>query len=526
MRSYIYGVTGVHINGIAAYKEGLRKLDEQTLFDETSLKKLGPAVDFLVKEGLTLGKTQDWDESVMQESFLEDFLSNRTGKPSLKLLEAWQYSRRKKRGFTTGLFNRLFAGLKAEAATMEFVHSVKKQEKKHDRPLTDAELKLTAMQTAVLINADFGGLHLKRMGRNPDLQRAAQMILLAPDWTESNWRTVTGMVPGLNDKINKMIGDNPEVEGMSKVYRRFWGGIAVKGLLSVAMAQGAMLALFADEGEREEYWDFFGAQFSSWEKFAKGRWIGLDFTAVAREMGISDPEKRQVLSIMGHFKDVLKIADIPSLIKHKISPAVKLVESGVTMTDWKKARFNTLKELIESGSLVADNSFADPVKGSAGAVSQMPAWAAYNLRGAIPIPMGEVFQAIQGESSPLASGFRMFGVDVRDVRHVSAGQRKFEKLNTEINELDKNLADAQLVDDRRMITEARRDIKRYDRFNRKKSQIGFTRTQLRPINKEIKKLELQAEHRDGLTTREERTLAREKKDRAEVYSKFLRVIER
>jgi hypothetical protein len=525
MRSYTYGVTGVHVNGIKAYKEGLRKIDEQTEFTPDNLKKLGPAVDFLVKEGLTLGKTQDWDETVMQESFLEDFMSNRTGKPSRKLLEAWQYARRKKRAFTTGLFNRLFAGLKAESAVMEFVHSVKKQEAELDRPLNDAELKLTAQKVSTLINADYGGLHLARMGRNPDLQRLAQMLLLAPDWTESNWRTVTGMVPGLNNKINKMIGDNPEVEGMEHVYRGFWGGIAVKGLISVALSQAAIMGLFADDDERAEYWDFFKDQFSSWEKFSKGRWISLDFTPIARMLGVGDPEKRQVFSIMGHFKDILKIFDIWSLIKHKISPAVKVVESGVTLTDWKDARFTSLKEAVESGSLVQANTFADDLKGLS-KVSQLPSWAIYNLRGAAPIPMGEVFQVVQGESSPLASGFRVFGADVRDVRHVPAGQRKYEEINSEINELDKALKDAQLTGDRRMIVEARKDIKRYDGFNKKKSRVGFTKAQLRPINREIKRLELKAETDKGLTPRDERTLAKEKKKKAKVYDKFLQVIER
>jgi hypothetical protein len=527
MRSYSYGVSGVHVNGIKAYKEGLKKIAEQTEFTDDNLKKLGPMIDFLVKEGLTLGKTQDWDEAAMQESFLEDFLSERTGRPARKLLEAWQYARRRKRAFTTGLFNRLFAGLKAESASMEFIHSVKKQEKKLDRHLNDAELKLTAQQVATLINADFGGLHLARMGRNPDLQRVAQLLLLAPDWTESNWRTVTGMVPGLNAKINKLIGDNPEVPGMDKVYRRFWGGIAVKGLLSVALAQAGILALFATDDERDEYWDFWKAQFKDAKSFAKGRWISIDFTPITRKLGIGDPEKRQVFSLLGHFKDVLKIGDPWSLIKHKISPAVKLVESGVTLTDWKGSRFTTIQELIERGELSAEEGkFADKIEGI-NMVSQIPSWAAYNLRGALPIPIGEVFQAVQGESSALASGHRMIGLDLRDVTHVPEGQRKYEEINAEINELEKALRDAQLVRDRRMIVEARKDIKRYDGFNKKKSRIGLTRAQLRPINREIKKLELKAETTDkGLTTREEQKLVKLKAKRDKVYAKFLKVIER
>jgi hypothetical protein len=526
LRSFRYGVPGQNIRGFKAYREGLKKIEKQTGFEPENLKKLGPAVDFLVKEGLTLGKTQDWDEAMLQESMLEDILSGRTGKASRRLLEAWQGLRRRKRSFTTGLFNRLFAGLKAQSAVMEFVHSVKKQEKKLGRALNDHELKLTAQQSATLINADFGGLHLGRMGRNPDLQRAAQLALLAPDWTESNWRTVTGMIPGLNNKINKVIGDNPELEGMGKVYRRFWKGAAIKVALDTMLAQAAMLALFADEDEREEYFQFWKAQFKDFGTFAKGRWIALDFTPVARKLGIGDPEKRQQFSIAGHFKDILKVADLPSLVKHKVGPIGKAAESFASMTDWKDSNFSSLEDLIENGSLVSDNPFEKGPSGTSGMLSQSVSWFLYNLRGAAPIPMQEAARYLQGEQSGLATLARMGGADLREVSNKPAGQVKYEEINSEINELTKNLKDAQTVGDRRMIVEARKDIRRYDREHRNyKSQIGFTKIRLRPVNKVIKELTLKDETK-GLTDREARKLSKAKEKRAKIYAKFLKVVER
>jgi hypothetical protein len=534
LRSYRYGVPGQNFRGFKAYREGLKKIEEQTNFEPENLKKLGPAVDFLVKEGLTLGKTQDWDEAMLQESMLEDILSGRKGKASRRLLEAWQGMRRRKRSFTTGLFNRLFAGLKAQSAVMEMVHSTKKQEKKLGRALTEQELKLTAQQTATLINADFGGLHLGRMGRNPDLQRAAQLALLAPDWTESNWRTVTGMfkMPDrlgggtLNNWINRRIGDNPELEGMTQVYRRFWKGAAMKVALDTALAQAAVLALFADEDERKEYFQFWKAQFKDLGTFSKGRWIALDFTPVARKLGIGDPEKRQQFSIAGHFKDILKVADLASLVKHKVGPIGKAAESFASMTDWKDSNFSSLEEILETGSLVSDNPFEKAPDGTSGMLSQSVAWFLYNLRGAAPIPLQEAASYLQGEQSGLATIARMGGADLREVSNKPAGQEKYEEINSEINELNKNLKDAQTVGDRRMIVEARKDIKRYDREHRNyKSQIGFTKVRLRPVNREIKDLTLKDETK-GLTDREQRKLSRAKEKRAKIYAKFLKVIER
>ena len=55
---------------------------------------------------------------------------------------------------------------------------------------------------ANLINDDFGGLHLQRMGRNPTWQHILRLFLLAPDWTESNVRT---MVKAINALIFKNI---------------------------------------------------------------------------------------------------------------------------------------------------------------------------------------------------------------------------------------------------------------------------------------------------------------------------------
>ena len=48
--------------------------------------------------------------------------------------------------------------------------------------------RIVGESTAYDINNNFGGLNYTMLGRSPKLQEWARMLILAPDWTESNWR--------------------------------------------------------------------------------------------------------------------------------------------------------------------------------------------------------------------------------------------------------------------------------------------------------------------------------------------------
>jgi hypothetical protein len=538
-RSFFYGVGGAHLRGIKGYRNGLKKLEERTGFKNENYQHLGPIADLLIREGLTVGRTQDWDETQMQDSVIEEFLGKRSGKFSRATQVAFRGLRRRKQGFTTGLFGRLFAGLKVEAAAYELEHGIKQKEKDLGRKLNDREIKLVAQQKAALINADFGGLHLQRMGRNPNFQRLAQMFLLAPDWTESNWRTVTGMVNlrvpftkmkdrPLNNVINKVLGDNPEVQGMHKEYRKFWGGIAMKAAISVALLQAAVLASGTDD-DREEYWDFWKSQFGSIETFSKGRWAGLDVTHLFRKAGIGDPDKRQVVSVLGHFKDVLKVFDLWGLVKHKASPIVKAGESFATMTDWKKEEFEGVSGMLKDGQVrllkEKRSPFDRPEKGGTlGKLDQLPSWIYYNIRGAAPIAANELSQIVTGETSGVAGISRALGLDLRDVSHKPVAQTQFEDKVKEINELERDLKEAKLLKDSQAIRDAKEAIKDYPGFNRTKSRIGFTKTQLNFWNNKAKPLRLKEKKGIKLTDREAKSLRLYKEKMKGIYRKAMKVI--
>jgi hypothetical protein len=531
-RSYAYGVEGKgwKFNGVKAYKRGLKKIDEQTPMTDPKYKHLGPVVDMLVREGLTLGKTQDWDQNAIQDSFIEDQLLKGTSKMSAQALKQWQKARRTKRSLTTGLFGKLFAGLKAEAAAFEFGAMLKKAEKKKGSALNDAEIKLAAAQAATLVNADFGGLHLSRMGRNPDIQKFAQLIMLAPDWTESNWRTVTGMFGWKGKQLNNLIfnkgfKDNPELPGMEKVYRKFWKGVAIRSMATVAIANAAIVGLFGDDEEKEDYFEMLKEQFST-KNVGKGKWLSVPIDYVLPKSMV-DPEKRRLLSVVGHFKDILKVWEWRSLIKHKQSPVVRIGETILSGTDWKGSRFTTPGEMFEDGivpKLAVDNQFArDPEMGDSATLMSL---FLYNLRQSIPIMGSELLQAIGGETSWISALSRAGGIEVRDTRKVSVSQHKFEKISSEILELDRNLKQAKVLKDQKMIFEARRDIKNYENYNKVKARVGFTKSQIAAVNRGIKSIQAKVKEDIELSAREEKKLQDARDRKQAIYNKALEILDR
>ena len=140
--------------------------------------------------------------------------------------------------------------------------------------------------------------------------------------------------------------------------------------------------------------------------------------------------------------------------------------------------------------------------------------------------MSNIFEAAQGESSWFTAAGRASGFDTRDVSHQSPGQRKFEEVRAEINEIDRNLKDAESTGDRGLIKDAKQAKKDYDRFDRAKSRMNYARTQLSVVNKKLKALELKQEEGERFSKTDERKLDRAKKDRQRIYDRFLKVINR
>ena len=158
-------------------------------------------------------------------------------------------------------------------------------------------------------------------------------------------------------------------------------------------------------------------------------------------------------------------------------------------------------------------------------MSQLFAATLYNIGGAAPIPLSELASTVVGPTSAVPGVGRMVGVDIREVRHKDPAEVLYWKKSQEIKSLERSLDEAKLVRDNRMITEARRDIKRYDNFNQTKARLGFARKRLQPINKKIRALQRLQEERD-LTDQERKKLLDLNRRKADIYKKFANVIGR
>jgi len=174
------------LNPVRAYKMGVHKIEN-----------LHPLIMRGVKNGLTLGNMQDWDESALRQDLgYSRKLARHLGLEAVD--KAMDKGSRLRQGMADSLFKRYFAGLKAEAFAVEYVHELQRAKERFERgqgPAPDVDK--VAERVARLINEDFGGLHLQRMGRHPTLQKILRLLLLAPDWcvdaktramTKDGWR--------------------------------------------------------------------------------------------------------------------------------------------------------------------------------------------------------------------------------------------------------------------------------------------------------------------------------------------------
>ena len=388
-RSWFFGVNHGYKNGawnpIAAHKAGLKKIEGQ-----------GDLIRLGIRGGLTFGKMQDFDETYAREP---GFISHVLTKLDMaKTLKTYETVERAREGFAGSLFKRFFAGLKAEAFCVEFTHELAKD------PTQDQD-KL-AERVATLINADFGGLHLQRMGRNPTLQKMGRLLLLAPDWTESNFRTFFGMTTGnkLNRWVNKMIGDVPPPPGMEKHYRTFWGRVAVRSMTATIIMQ-----MLSGVDDPEDKWKFYEEQFGSFDQFRKLRWTQWEVTNLYRALGMEiEDDKRKTFSIVGHFADPLKLVSPDRLIKGKGSPAIKLAEAGFSGSDWAERPFTSVEELLETGKTIKKSRFQKKEE----LITRLPSYIVNQTISMQPIQVGYLLKWLQGEEDGLSAILSSAGAHV------------------------------------------------------------------------------------------------------------------
>ena len=377
LRSYSLGSRG--IDPIAGYKAGMQ-----------AIKNFTQELRDLVRAGLTVGKIQDFDELASREkTTIGEMIDKVPGPKHIK--DALVKLRDNQTDF---LFKKLGPALKVHAAILDYQHLLKKHEKKIESgEMSRHDL---AKMAANLANDDFGGLHLGRMGRNPTAQHVFRLLALAPDWTESNVRSMVKAFKGGEE---------------GSVYRAFWGRVLLKAAASTVLFNLAM-SLGGDDDE-----DFMEKYKRAWEE-GNLRWMDIDVTRLHRLLG-GDDKKRKYFSLIGHLKDPVKFVLHPiRSAKHKGSVVTRIVHDALTGVDWRGRPFTNWEELLgvddkgryktsrvgryrkgeKKGGKLAGQTVRKTL-GGGGTLEygQIPSYLLYETRGTLPIQMQNALGYLSGE---------------------------------------------------------------------------------------------------------------------------------
>jgi len=416
-RSYLLGgAVGLKdANVFTAYKRGL----------ESFYQKI-PEVERLIRNGLTTGRIQEWDEdAIKHKTYVGKLLDKNNVAVGVrkKVLELHDMH-------TNFLFKKWGMGLKVQAALLEYSKELK------DNPNVDPDE--AAKNVAGLINADFGGLHLERMGRSKTTQHFMRLYFLAPDWTESNVLTMVNMFKK---------GD----EG--KMYRKFWLRVAMRGALATTMAN-LLLALWDDPDDEETYLETVSRRYKQAWDSGYLKWMDVDITPLYRGTG-GESDRPKYFKLIGHFGDVIKFIVKPFVsLKHKQSILARFLTEFYTGKNWQGKSYTSVNELLgvdDKGEYLTSSEksgyrVGDPKGGKyAGQLtkwefgggnnpvtpSQIPSFMLAQMRGWLPIPIQNAVGFCMGETSGFDAITHGTGFHVGSGRKLESGlEKKYDEIET------------------------------------------------------------------------------------------------
>jgi hypothetical protein len=369
MRSYYLGTsrkTWQEMNVFKARSLGLE-----------AIKNDDPLILHGVRNGLTLGVMQDWQESLLHE---QTKIGQMFGKiPGGE--KAQQYVSRFREAQARRLFEIFGAGLKAKAFMIEYRNHTKKH------PNLDPDT--AAKHVAELINDDFGGLHLQRMGRSPTMQHLFRLFILAPDWTESNVNT-----------MRKAFKRGEQ----GQLYRKFWAGILLKGLSVTVLANFLLAGGDLDEF-LENYQKALESETGEGTNIDVKKMTSIDITPLYQLLG-GDTERRKYFNIMGHFMDPFKFIIQPfKSLHHKGSMIYGMFHEAMSGVDWAGRKFTSFPELLQTGKTVEWDYGGKTIDWS-----QLPSYILNTLIGMQPIQIQNLLAYLSGETEAFDAISRSMGI--------------------------------------------------------------------------------------------------------------------
>lgn len=308
---------------------GLKHLDEMNPFQAAkagleAIRNDDPTIIHLVRHGLTLGVRQEWEQYVLEDRSTFGRLMDQmeiTKNIKDKILNLREAGNRV-------LFETWGAGLKAKQALITYREHIEKN--------PDLDPDIAAEHVANLINDDFGGLNLARMGRNPTLQHIFRLLCLAPDWTESNIRSMAKAFKGGEE---------------GQLYRKFWAGILLKGAAATVFGNFLLAG-----GDPEEWIKRYKMAWDAGEDdllhIDVKKFTSLDITPIYEALG-GKSGRRKYFPLIGHFVDPIKFILEPIKSgKHKSSFLIGLLYDAISGKDWAGRSYTTVGELLQTGETV------------------------------------------------------------------------------------------------------------------------------------------------------------------------------
>jgi hypothetical protein len=198
-----------------------------------------------------------------------------------------------------GLWDNYYKGSKVMGA----LNALKANMKHYPNMDYKSILRLSASQT----NNFYGGLNLRRLARSKVLQDMFRGVALAPDWSETNFRTA----------LDAFTPTGAYSRGFWLRQAIFWGtALQITNLMNTGHT--------TDENEETHRLD-----------------LELPFK--------DDNGKRMYINILGHLKDPLRMVMHPTKFAYgKRSVIVRLAEEQLKGTDWRGRPFPTWND-IEQG---------------------------------------------------------------------------------------------------------------------------------------------------------------------------------
>jgi hypothetical protein len=238
---------------------------------------------------------------------------------------------------------------------------------------------------AGMANADFGGLHLGRLGISKDSQDVMRLLFLGPDWTASN--VISAMKLFRREKTG-ISGTGTVFSGSEMeqaIYKRFWLRVIIRSAIIMGTIN-ALMAGLDDESAIER------------AKKAKRRGgfkvLMADISPVIHMLG-GDKGVDHYFNASGHFLDIPKIATDPlRLSYHKSSAVLKPTIDLFTGTRFDQKRPTKLFEIGDKGLYTWKTNRRGPLS-----PSELPAYSLYQMSQLLPIQLRNMYEIAIGQGN-------------------------------------------------------------------------------------------------------------------------------